>query len=489
MPMARYCVALALALACACVTDAAVVGARPAHVRAIAMLRGGDRAGVSARKPSLRGRAQLSAVAGSQNTEQPGSGGGTMSVSASSVALMKNIVGGGLLALPAGMAAAQGTGFVPAIGVCTVSAILSGYTYWTIGEAVQATGATDFKSLWDKTLGKKSSWVINSTIICLAFSAVVMYGCFLGDLISALVPSLTRTSALVGVTAAVLLPLCLQRDLSALSFTSYTGIGAVAFTAFVIVKRWLDGTYGAAGNFLLAGLPYAPALGQLSAMRLSAGTFVLFNMLSTAYMAHTNAVRFYTELKDRSPRKFATVCAVGFGSAAVAHALVMVAGYATFGGASQGLILNNLHLSADKLASAARVATGISIMGSHPLLFTSLRDSVLSSLSGTKIGDAVNESPAAWTALSVGMLVLATLTAIVATDVGFVASVSGASLGAILIFVVPGLMQLSTIQMAGGGAAKGGKATIAKGLVAFGGVMAVLGTTVTCLETFTDVFR
>ncbi|KAJ1626470.1 hypothetical protein T492DRAFT_596676, partial [Pavlovales sp. CCMP2436] len=157
-----------------------------------------------------------------------------------------------------------------------------------------------------------------------------------------------------------------------------------------------------------------------------------------------------------------------------------VAGYATFGGASQGLILNNLHLSADKLASAARVATGISIMGSHPLLFTSLRDSVLSSLSGTKIGDAVNESPAAWTALSVGMLVLATLTAIVATDVGFVASVSGASLGAILIFVVPGLMQLSTIQMVG---------IFIFGLVAFGGVMAVLGTTVTCLETFTDVFR
>lgn len=278
------------------------------------------------------------------------------------------------------------------------------------------------------------------------------------------------------------------RPRQALSFTSYTGIGAVAFTAFVILKRWLDGTYAAGGAFFAAGLPYAPALAQRSMLRVSAGTFVLFNMLSTAYMAHTNAVRFYTELKGRSPRKFATVCAAGFGSAAVAHALVMVAGYATFGAASQGLILNNFHLSADGLANAARVATGFSILGSHPLLFTSLRDSVLSTLSGTRLGAAVQQSQAAWTALSVAMLAAATLLAIVATDVGFVASVSGASLGAVLIFVAPALMQLATLRKQGGGVAKGGKAALARALVGFGCVMAVLGTTVTCLETFTSVF-
>lgn len=274
----------------------------------------------------------------------------------------------------------------------------------------------------------------------------------------------------------------------ALSFTSYTGIGAVAFTAFVILKRWLDGTYAAGGAFFAAGLPYAPALAQRSMLRVSAGTFVLFNMLSTAYMAHTNAVRFYTELKGRSPRKFATVCAAGFGSAAVAHALVMVAGYATFGAASQGLILNNFHLSADGLANAARVATGFSILGSHPLLFTSLRDSVLSTLSGTRLGAAVQQSQAAWTALTVAMLAAATLLAIVATDVGFVASVSGASLGAVLIFVAPALMQLATLRKQSGGVAKGGKAALARALVGFGCVMAVLGTTVTCLETFTSIF-
>lgn len=212
-------------------------------------------------------------------------------------------------------------------------------------------------------------------------------------------------------------------------------------------------------------------------------------MLSTAYMAHTNAVRFYSELQDATPRRFATVCASGFGAAAVAHALVMVAGYATFGAASQGLILNNFHLSADGLARAARFATGLSILGSHPLLFTSLRDSVLSSLAGSPLGKAADASPAVWTALSVALLGAATLLAVVATDVGFVASVSGASLGAVLIFVVPALMQLATMRAAGGGKAAGAKAAGARAIVGFGAVMAVLGTVVTCLETFTTVFR
>lgn len=211
--MSRFAVALLFAAAVGA-SEGMEVGMRPNRLAIASRVRGGERAATSPRAPKLgRARARLSSAAAAVPSELPPSG-GTMSVSASSVSLMKNIVGGGLLALPAGMAAAQGTGFLPAVGVCTLSALLSGYTYWSIGEAVQATGATDFKSLWEKTLGKKSAWIIDSTIICLAFSAVVMYGCFLGDLISALVPALSRTQAVLSVTLAVLLPLALQRDLS-----------------------------------------------------------------------------------------------------------------------------------------------------------------------------------------------------------------------------------------------------------------------------------
>jgi len=218
----------------------------------------------------------------------------------------------------------------------------------------------------------------------------------------------------------------------------------------------------------------------------SVGSFVLFNMLSTAYMAHTNAVRFYRELDGRTPAKFARVCGAGFATAAVVYAAVMVAGYATWGAAAQGLVLNNYHVSKDALATGARVATGISILGSHPLLFTSLRDSALSALGGTRLGVKARTSGTWWAGLSTAMLAAVTALAIVATDVGFVASVSGAALGAALIFMAPALMQLGTLRAKG--ATKGLSAWIARALVAFGGVMAVVGTVVTCLETFTDIF-
>lgn len=80
-------------------------------------------------------------------------------------------------------------------------------------------------------------------------------------------------------------------------------------------------------------------------------------------------MRFYNELENRSPAKFATVVRGGFLAAALVFTAVMVCGYSTFGAASQGLILNN-YATSDGLATLARAATGVSIMASYPLLFT-----------------------------------------------------------------------------------------------------------------------
>ena len=322
----------------------------------------------------------------------------------------------------------------------------------------------------------------------LCFGVLVMYACFLGDLCATLFGT-TRALAIVGVTVFPLLPLALLRDLSALAFSSILGIGAVLYLTAFSVLRALDGSCAPGGAYF-AGLPIVPERAQISLARLSFGSFVLFNMLNTAFTAHTNAVRFYNELEDRSPARFGRVVGGAFALSTLVYGLAMSAGYATFGAASSGLILNNYHESADGLASFGRVATCVSVIGSHPLLFTSLRDAVLGALRPRFPVLAEGGAFAPWAALSVGLLAAATALAILTPDVGFVVSLSGALLCSLLVYSVPSYLNVQRIQKAGAATeATRRELAISKGLVGFGCVMAVAGTVVTFLETFTDLLE
>ena len=139
--------------------------------------------------------------------------------------------------------------------------------------------------------------------------------------------ALSRTASILTVTA-VVLPMCLLRDLSALAPVATAGVMAVrphntlpicpcahcalnkaalptpqvAYSAVFIALRAADGSC-APGGALFEALPVAPQLAQASLGRVSVGTAVLFNMLSTAFMAHTNAVgaRTKRELAARTP--------------------------------------------------------------------------------------------------------------------------------------------------------------------------------------------
>jgi len=222
-------------------------------------------------------------------------------------------------------------------------------------------------------------------------------------------------------------------------------------------------------------------------------------MLNTAFMAHTNAVRFYNELDGRSPAKFGSVVAAAFGISALLYCIVMCAGYATFGSAAAGLILNNFATS-DALATLARAATGVSILGSYPLLFTSLRDVLVSTLKASGDGSSglsalgskcAVASSSAWTALSLGVLALFTFLAIVTTDAGFVVSVSGASFGAALIFCVPSVIFLAAKRSDDTNLLPTSKAEVGAVhlLFAFGAAAGLFGTLITCLETFTTLLQ
>ncbi|CAM9286633.1 unnamed protein product [Heterosigma akashiwo] len=442
---------------------------------------------------------------------------GKMSMAASIFNLSKNIIGGGMLALPAGMAAGKGTGWLSAVALVAASGLGSAYTFYLIGKCAHYTKSPDFRTLWDRTLGESSSWLIDWAFLTLMGGVSVMYSCFVGDLFGALgelVPGLppalaARNPAMVLVSAAVLVPLCLLRDLSALGASSLAGLAAVLYTAAFVGLRLRDGSYAAPAGKFLVGLGDAvkPALANVGGpLSLGLGCAVLVNMLATAYMAHPNGVKFYNELERRSFPRFAAVVGAANALASALYVFVMLAGFRTFGMNCQGLILNNYHGSADKLGTLARAATGVSILTSYPFAFVAFRGSFVSILKSyrapskaqnekgllEKLGDAaagIDTNNKTWTAVTLALMAATTGVSLVTKDVGLVVSLLGSLLGAGIIFSMPTAMYLCVLRQDKSIPRSTNEVAALHLLALLGGLLAAGGTAVTLLDSFTDVFK
>ena len=120
----------------------------------------------------------------------------------------------------------------------------------------EKTSATSFDEAWAATVGEKSQWVLTSSIAACTGLACLAYSMIIGDCISALAASFgatgllaERTTAILGVTGLVVLPLCCLKSLAALSYTSLLGVMGVIFTTIVMGIRKFDGSYLPSGRF------------------------------------------------------------------------------------------------------------------------------------------------------------------------------------------------------------------------------------------------
>ena len=199
---------------------------------------------------------------------------------------------------------------------------------------------------------------------------------------------------------------------------------------------------------------------------------VLFNMLSTAFMCHTNAVRAYDELGPTPPRERR---GKAFGLAGLLYGVVMLAGYVTFGGACEGLVLANY--DANDRGRGRLIATLALLLSSYPLLFTGFRDAMRSLLGVATSGKFLPFAGLVVAAAVPGPLAIAVF------DAGFVVSLMGASLGAALILVVPSLIGRRVLSDGLRQGRAGGDAPPR----CLGVLVGLFGTTVTVLETYTDL--
>jgi len=382
---------------------------------------------------------------GNGNEKSTTTNGGTATIPDEVFNLIKSIVGAGVLSLPAGVVAFGDapSAMIPATILIALMGVISAYTFALIGRVCQLTNTMSYAHAWDATVGKSTSFIIAFSCFIDCWFGNLSYSMILADTISNLLASVgiaaTRTQSLMGVTGIVLLPLCLMKNLSSLAPFSLLGIIGVLYTSFGMAARYFTGAYAPGGKFVATTLS-EPVFGSAGAKAaLSTKSLILTSMLSNAYIAHFNAPKYFAELKNNTMSRFSQVIAWSFGSSVLLYSMITALGFLTFGAASNGLILNN-YSTQDIIMNFSRVAIGLSVTGSYPLLFDGTRDGLLDLFKVPK----EKRTNSLFNKLTFGVLAMTTIVASKLTDLGLVASVGGATFGTALVFIYPAIMFLKS---------------------------------------------
>ena len=277
--------------------------------------------------------------------------------------------------------------------------------------------------------------------------SVLTYSMILADTIPMLLETagiaITRTEALIGFTFTVLLPLCMLQDMKNLAPFSLVGIIGMCYTAFAMAVRFIGGEYRQGGTFF-ESMPahLRPSFGNKGAMSsFNSNTFLLVSMLSTAFMAHYNAPKFYLELRNNTVPRYMIVVGASFLISIVMFIMIASLGFLTFGEAANGLILNNYSAS-DTLMSVSRIAVALSLTCSYPLAFGGVRDGVLEF---AKVPFA-RGSNTFLNVLTMGLLGTITCVAYIVRDLGTVLAFAGATWGNALIYLLPTFMLIQSAK-------------------------------------------
>jgi amino acid permease len=423
----------------------------------------------------------------------------------------------GMLPIAYGMAAAGGTGPVLATAVLVVFGALSWYSLVSFARAADVVlvqskeehaAGESLSAVWERTVpnGKLTTYIPDVGCVFLTVGCLLFYSAFIGDIFGSLVsgvkglPSVLqkRWPVLLLLHAVPILPLCLKKDLSALKYSSMTGLLGIFYTVFFVGKRLVDGSYAEGGKYFdlmatkfqpapLANFPHTQSgvlgyLADIPSMYAGKGLFTLMNMCCVAYACHYNAVKYYMELKDRTVPTLKGVMAAGIGGTGLVFWCMMMLGFATFGKHSQALLLNNYHSSVDLMATAARLFTGIAIISGYALMFAGLKAALFSLLKldqpNTTNRDLKQNT------ISFGILSAIAVAACFVTEheLATVIGIVGSVFGSIVIYIFPAIVNISLLAKRD---KKGnriaalffpGEVLFNKLMILFGAMFAVLGT-------------
>jgi sodium-coupled neutral amino acid transporter 7/8/sodium-coupled neutral amino acid transporter 11 len=344
--------------------------------------------------------------------------------------------------------AVSGTGFIPTFLLLGFFCSLCVFTFYLTAKNCEISGQMDLAGQWETLVGPRSRWIPVAIVAIVCVANDIAYACFFSDIFTDVLPTLgiraPRWVCCVMLSVFPTLPLCLKKDLSALAPSSTLAVLAVLYTVVVMVIRWLDGSYSTGGQFSnVTPTPSVPASHWLA---FGMPALSLANSFAVAFLSHYNACKYYRELKAHTPARLATACGIAMGLCACVYGVSIVVGFQTFGTSADAVILRN-YSPDDTLFTVARIAMGISLIASYPLMFSGLRESLIAlgkiiQPDNTDFFDSLTFQDS----ISMFSVAFITICAILLTDTGLVVGLVGALCGSAIIYIVPAFLHIAALN-------------------------------------------
>jgi len=338
---------------------------------------------------TLSGRSAVDVFAADEDTESVVVDADVgVSIFEACLTLTMSVVGAGMLALPS---AFKCTGVLSGFAILIVVGISMLYTGELLVRCHDAAPLTSYAQFAERAFGKK--WAVAVPIVNIVglFGGCTAYVSIAKDIFpyfwlrAGLTPSIHPHdvpwywSAELWVAAILLivaLPLCLQRDIGALRYSSYLGFCFSSFLVAIIAYRGIDGLIHGTSMW------HTPIYEQnpLQCSSVGAGSIpVAVSIFSFSFVFHLNVVPLYVGLKP-SVRTSANMRFVVRATVAICFVLyttIGTLGYSLFGQATSDNVLDNFS-PMDDVVNAARAAICVCCYTCLPLLVHPLRSTIIS---------------------------------------------------------------------------------------------------------------
>ena len=376
--------------------------------------------------------------------------------------LVKNIIGTSMLSMSFGVAC---SGVIPSVAICTIFAVLSGFTFALIGFLCAEAKQDSFKGICEKYIHPRAGLWVDILLAVYTLPACIAYAIFVCDCVHKMLDSLvpeaadsfwtSRAFIAIVLTVCILLPLCCITRLEKLTFTSVVGIAAIVYSYIFVA---VDLAQNTDISFSLSSAMWWPPSGSIL------GLFPMANIYAACYIVQYNAPKFFHELKNPTRQRF---LAVTFGTNTI---VALVCGsFAILGFARFGLTVPDNLLVAYEKAYIVWTATCVSLITTYPFVFDAGRRSLISAVQNCMQVDA---KKIFWLS-TFSLIPLFSLIAVFVDSLGLVVGLNGGLCGMTVGFTLPGLL----LVMRARAQAKRQQEIAGYGLMAFGVLMTGLGVT------------